>query len=142
MTYRRRHSSRRWERRASRFIFPAFVEHLEDPRQLLKEAARVAKNLFVEVPCEDNWGAGNDWRWNPEGHINYYTPRSIRFLVQSCGLQVHKQRVADWAFATYIFENGWLKGLMKIAIKRAAMLFPASDKVFTYNCTLVASRQP
>jgi SAM-dependent methyltransferase len=122
-------------------ILSHVVEHLENPRQLLKEAARVAKNLFVEVPCEDNWGAGNDWRWNPEGHINYYTPRSIRFLVQSCGLQVHKQRVADWAFGTYIFESGWLKGPIKYAIKRAAMLLPATGKAFTYNCTLVVSRQ-
>jgi len=117
------------------------VEHLENPRQLIQEAARVAKYVFIEVPCEDNRGAGKDWRWNPEGHINYYTPRSIRFLVQSCGLRVHKQRVADWTLATYIFENGLPKGLIKFGIKRLALHLPLSSKVFTYNCALVASAQ-
>jgi ubiquinone/menaquinone biosynthesis C-methylase UbiE len=122
-------------------ILSHVVEHLENPRQLLKEAARVAKHVFVEVPCEDTRTAGNDWRWNPEGHINYYTPRSIRFLVQSCRLRVHGQRLADWAFPTYIFEDGLSKGLMKFVIKRAAMPLPLSCKVFTYNCALVASQQ-
>ncbi len=122
-------------------ILSHVVEHLENPRQLLKEAARVAKNLFVEVPCEDNRGAGSNWHWNPEGHINYYTPRSIRFLVQSCGLRVHRQRVTDWALPTYIFENGLLKGLIKFGIKRLALPLPLSSKIFTYNCALVVSRQ-
>lgn len=120
-------------------ILSHVVEHLENPRQLLKEAARVAKHVFVEVPCEDSRGAGNDWHWNPEGHVNYYTPRSIRFLVQSCGLRVLKQQITDWALATYIFENGLLKGLMKFGIKRLALHLPLSSKIFTYNCTLVAS---
>ena len=122
-------------------ILSHVVEHLENPRQLLKEAARVAKHVFVEVPCEDNRGAGKDWRWNPEGHINYYTPRSIRFLVQSCGLRVHQQRIVDWALPTYIFENGLVKGLIKLGIKRLALPLPFSSKVFTYNCALVTSPQ-
>jgi SAM-dependent methyltransferase len=122
-------------------ILSHVVEHLENPRQLLKEAARVAKYVFVEVPCEDNRGAGSDWRWNPEGHINYYTPRSIRFLLQSCGLRVHKQQVADWGLATYIFENGLLKGLIKFGIKRLALPLPLSSKIFTYNCALITSQR-
>src|SRR5215472_17590154 len=122
-------------------ILSHVVEHLENPRQLIKEAARVAKHVFIEVPCEDNWGTGKDWHWNPEGHINYFTPRSIRFLVQSCGLRIHGQRITDWALKTYLFENGLAMGLIKLAIKRAALLVPASTRMFTYNCALVAFQQ-
>jgi SAM-dependent methyltransferase len=120
-------------------ILTHVVEHLENPRQLIKESARVAKYVYVEVPCEDNRGVGKDWLWNPEGHINYYTPRSIRFLVQSCGLHVHAQRTMDWALRTYIFENGPCLGVIKCAVKRTAMFLPIRHMLFTYNASIVAS---
>src|SRR5262249_54537236 len=54
------------------------IEHVEHPRQLLYEAARVAKYVFVEVPLEDTRRLPNDYVPNPVGHINFYSSRTIR----------------------------------------------------------------
>ena len=118
------------------------VEHLENPRQLIKEAARVARSVFIEVPLEDTRGAGKSWHKNPEGHINYYTFRSIRFLVQSCGLTLRKQRITDWAWSTYRFENGVAKGMIKFIVKRLALSIAPhlATKLFTLNLAITAAR--
>lgn len=74
-------------------ILSHVVEHLENPRATLYEAKRVARRVFVEVPCEHNMRLPADYAPNDHGHINFYTPKTIRHLVQSCGLDVKKQVV-------------------------------------------------
>ena len=46
------------------------VEHVEHPRQLLYEASRVAKYVFVEVPLEDTIRLPRDFVFDKVGHIN------------------------------------------------------------------------
>src|SRR5579883_3047211 len=64
------------------------VEHVEHPRLLLSEAARVARYVYVEVPLEHNRRLPQNFVWDSVGHINFYTAQTIRLLVQSCGLEV------------------------------------------------------
>ena len=95
------------------------VEHLEHPRQLLCEAARVGRHVFVEVPLEDHWRLPRDFVFDATGHINFFHAKSIRRLVQSCGLTVLAERVATPAREAYAHRRGgagiarfWVKQLL------------------------------
>lgn len=58
------------------------VEHLGDPRPLLKEARRVAGRLFASVPNED------EWPWQPRlapVHKRHYTRGEFEALLIECG---------------------------------------------------------
>jgi SAM-dependent methyltransferase len=103
------------------------VEHLEHPRSLLYEAARVGRHVFVEVPLEDHWRLPRNFAPDATGHINFYHARSIRRLVQSCALEVLAERVATPAREGYVYQYGragnarfWLKELALRAAPRLA----------------------
>jgi hypothetical protein len=72
--------------------------------RVLREAARVACWLVVEVPLERNAKLRGEFRWIDTGHVNFYDPVLIRQLIQSCGLAVVAERVTNpgraWAQAT------------------------------------------
>lgn len=68
------------------------LEHVEHPRRLLYEAARLAPHVFVEIPLEAtplrSALTRRDYRENAIGHINFYSAADIRMLVQSSGFRV------------------------------------------------------
>lgn len=123
-------------------ILSHVIEHVEHPRLLLAEAARIADYVFVEVPLEDRLGLPMDFQFKRLGHINFYTYKSVRRLLQSCGLQVLRQETTNPALATYQFRYGKVKGAAKHAIKEAAMrLFPRlASKCLTFHCPILATR--
>jgi len=98
-------------------ILSHVIEHVEHPRQLLYEASRVAKYLFVEVPLEDTARLPNDFVFNKVGHINFYSPRTIRLLIQSCNLNILNQIIRNPSKDTYTFAYG-RKGVIKYYIKQ------------------------
>ncbi len=74
------------------FIFPpvdavvAFevIEHLDDPRPLLRESRRVSGRLFASVPNEDKWP------WAPRlypAHKRHYTRGQLEALLNECDWQ-------------------------------------------------------
>jgi len=70
-------------------ILAHVLEHVEFERMLLREIRRVSKHLIIEVPCDYRYGV--DLRMKhflDYGHINMYTPTSLRFLVQSEGFKI------------------------------------------------------
>jgi len=70
-------------------ILAHVLEHVEFERMLLREIKRVSKHLVIEVPCDYRYGV--DLRMKhflDYGHINMYTPTSLRFLVQSEGFEI------------------------------------------------------
>jgi SAM-dependent methyltransferase len=69
-------------------ILSHVVEHVEYPRRLLYEARRVADYVFVEVPLEENGRAPRDYVDNGIGHINSYSHRTIRKLLQTSGFEI------------------------------------------------------
>lgn len=114
------------------------VEHLEHPRILLYEAARVGRHVFVEVPLEDHWRMPRDFALDATGHINFYDARSIRRLVQSAGLEVLGERVATPSREGLVFQHGaagnaryWVKELAR----RAAS--PLATRIWTYHGALL-----
>ena len=70
-------------------ILSHVLEHVEHERLLLRELKRVAKLCLIEVPID--YKEGVDVRINhflAYGHINMYTPTSLRYLLLTEGFKV------------------------------------------------------
>lgn len=70
-------------------ILSHVLEHVEHERLLLRELKRVAKMCVIEVPRD--YKAGVDTRikhFLAYGHINVYTPTSLRYLLYTEGFEV------------------------------------------------------
>jgi ubiquinone/menaquinone biosynthesis C-methylase UbiE len=117
------------------------VEHLEHPRQLIREASRVGKRLFIEVPLEQNLKTPKDFVFDRVGHINFYTPQTIRHLLQSCDLIVDDQVVAIHSKDVHIASQG-KRGAIDYEIKKYLLKFLPSLAVslFTYNSALICRK--
>ncbi|MGH2566906.1 MAG: class I SAM-dependent methyltransferase, partial [Bacteroidota bacterium] len=114
------------------------IEHVEYPRKLLYEAKRVAKYVFVEVPLEDTARLSENFIFDKVGHINFFSPKTIRRLIQSCNLEVLEQRVTNPSKSVYTFQKG-RKGLINYYIKEYLLrLLPGiATSVFTYHSSLI-----
>jgi SAM-dependent methyltransferase len=116
------------------------LEHVEHPRQLLREAARVASHVFVEVPLEDTWRLPRDFVPDPVGHINFYSAKSVRRLLQSCGLVVLEQRISHPPRATYEYRLGaggrWRYWIKELALRGLPGL---ATHLWTYHAALLCS---
>ncbi len=119
------------------------VEHVEHPRQLLHEAARVARYVFVEVPTEDISRRPRDYAPDHVGHINFFSPRTIRWLLQSCGLTVLRQVTTNPSKATYGYQTG-VRGLVHYEIKRLLLRWAprVATRHFCYHEALLATGRP
>ena len=122
-------------------ILSHVVEHVEHPRRLINEAARVAKHVFVEVPLEDMSRLRSDFVLDRVGHINFYSQRTIRWLLQSCGLRVLGQIVTNPSKGTYTYSSG-RKGLLHYYIKQILLtVLPGfATRHFCYHASLVCDR--
>jgi SAM-dependent methyltransferase len=110
------------------------IEHVEHPRQLLYEAARVGRHVFVEVPLEDTWRMPRDFALDSTGHINFFHAASIRRLLQSCEFEVLGECVGTPAREAYAQRRGvagharwWIK---ELALRLAPRL---ASRVWTYH---------
>lgn len=120
------------------------IEHVEHPRLLLNEAARVADRVFVEVPLEHNRGLPKNFVWDSVGHINFYTAKTIRLLVQSCGHEVLEQCETHPARRQYEYRLG-KKGIAAYLLKEWALRAAPSvaQTLWTYHSSLlIRSRRP
>lgn len=124
-------------------ILSHVLEHVEHPRLLLNEAARVSRHLFLEVPLEHNRRLPRDFVWDSVGHINYYTAQTIRLLVQSCGHEVVEQRETHPARRQYLYRLG-RKGNLAFALKDLGLrLAPhAAQRMWTYHSSLLVRPRP
>lgn len=125
-------------------ILSHVIEHLEHPRMALREAARVARHVYVEVPMEyalTNRRLRRDFALDATGHINFYNPMLIRLLVQSTGLRVLKQRVLHYTSKAYTRHKG-RRGLINYWIKDIALRISPrlATKVFNYHCGLLCAK--
>ncbi|MGV3686053.1 MAG: class I SAM-dependent methyltransferase [Daejeonella sp.] len=70
-------------------ILSHVLEHVEFERMLLREIRRVSKYVVIEVPRDYRYGVDKRMKhFLSYGHINMYTPTSLRFLVQTEGFEV------------------------------------------------------
>lgn len=116
------------------------LEHVEDPRSLLTECARVARRVLIEVPLELNLRTPRDFVWTDVGHINLFNLKLLRHLVQSCGLTVEQERIYCPSRAQSIFRKGWAAGSAVWALKASLLrLNPRlATTLLTYHGGLIA----
>ncbi|WP_246834062.1 class I SAM-dependent methyltransferase [Pedobacter sp. G11] len=82
------------------------LEHVEHERILLRELKRVSKYIVVEVPKDYRFGVDTRMKhFLDYGHINMYTPTSLRFLLQSEGLDILEDKVSMTAPETVKFNE-------------------------------------
>jgi SAM-dependent methyltransferase len=111
------------------------LEHVADPRSLLHEAARVASRVVIEVPLELHLRTRR-FRWDDTGHINVFNRRSIRYLIEGCGLTIKRERIYCPGRNVHAFFGG-RRGEAKWALKAAALHF-GGQAVFTYHYAALA----
>jgi SAM-dependent methyltransferase len=126
-------------------ILSHVVEHLEHPRLLLYQAARVADYVFVEVPLEDNDRLPADFALDPTtGHVNFYNRTTIRQLLQSSGLRVLTQSVTNQSRGVFTHSYGPIQGTIRHAARQLALRVapPLARRVFCYHSSLLATALP
>lgn len=65
------------------------LEHVEHPRLLLREIARVSNHQFFEVPIDFSFFVDKKIKhYLDYGHINIFTPALFKFLLKSEGFEV------------------------------------------------------
>ncbi len=119
-------------------ILSHVVEHVEHPRRLLNEAGRIANYILVEVPLEDTIRLPADYRFDAVGHINYYSPKTVRHLVQTCGFEVVKQIITNRSHSSYTFRSGargYIPYVAKETLLRLAPKF--ATLLFTYHSAML-----
>lgn len=116
------------------------VEHLEHPRILLWEAARVGAHVCIEVPLEHTVRLKEGTVYNPVGHINFFTAQTARMLLLSAGYEVIATRLANPERALLVYSQGRVKGTLHWLIRELGLkLMPGlASKVFVYHYAILA----
>lgn len=103
------------------------IEHLSDPFAFFKEVERILKpnGLFYyetgDVCCDEAVREGVNWDYiMPEGHLNYFSPKTLRMFCRKVGLSVdypvwyNSQRRVVWLMQRLgmldegeLFPCGW-----------------------------------
>ena len=122
-------------------ILSHVLEHVEYPRKLIYEAARVARNVFIEVPLEDNLKLSQDFVFDRVGHINFYNVKTIRRLVQSCGMRILGAHLSHSSRQSYAYRKGKWRGALSHLVKEASLrAWPRlAANLFTYHYSIVYS---
>ena len=76
-------------------ILTHVLEHVEHERILIRELKRISKFQVFEVPRDYKYGIDKRMKhFLDYGHINMYTPSGLRFLLQSEGLMIIKDKTS------------------------------------------------
>jgi len=118
-------------------ILSHVIEHVEYPRRLIHEAARVAEHVFVEVPLEDTIRLKRDFVPDKVGHINFYSAKTIRRLMQTCGLDVLHQTVTNPSKVVHTYQKG-KKGCFNYFVRECFLrILPGlASSVLVYHSSL------
>ncbi|MBI5094051.1 MAG: class I SAM-dependent methyltransferase [Candidatus Hydrogenedentes bacterium] len=125
-------------------ILSHVVEHLEYPERLLREASRVARLVFVEIPLEDNALAKLGIIPYGTGHLVYYSRKTLRALLARSDLTILGQTTVNSTYRQYLHLYG-RKGSVVFLAKQLALLVvpPLATRLMTFNCaTLCAPANP
>lgn len=86
----------------------AVLEHFSDPRLVISEVFRILRNgghLAIDVPNTQSLYQSltqSHWLWLiPPAHLQYFTPRSLRRLLEDSGFEIVKAR--SLSTTTYLF---------------------------------------
>lgn len=99
-------------------ILAHVLEHVEHERLLIRELKRVAKHLVIEVPRDYKFDVDKRLdHFLAYGHINMYTPTSLRFLLKSEGLDVLADKCSNITPEVTLFNEYVNRKVKKSFIK-------------------------
>jgi len=124
------------------------VEHLENPALAVREAARVARLLVLEVPCEkalsnfirttilrQEYSAARD-----AGHVQFWSPRSFeRFVEADCELEILARKRDLISREVELFGKTGRKKWKAVIKQCLKFLLPPSvyTRIFTTHTTVL-----
>jgi hypothetical protein len=125
------------------------LEHVPEPMSLLREAARVAPAVLVEVPLEDNRSARREEKRQEAariGHIQFFDRAAVLSLVRVAGLTVAAELSDPLPYAHHAFfadtradrATAAAKSVVRRAAWRAAPR--AAERLFTVHYACLARR--
>jgi SAM-dependent methyltransferase len=126
------------------------LEHVPDPAPLLREAARVADHVLVEVPLEDNRSAARPAKRAEAariGHLHALNRGDVRAWLDGAGLRVAGELSDPLPYAHHAFfatdAKGRATAAVKWAVRTAAWrISPAgSEKLFTVHYAVLTAHQ-
>ena len=96
----------------SGIVMCSFLEHEARPAELLDEAARTLRTdgcTVIKVPnyaCLNRRVLGSRWcGFHFPGHVNYFSPSSLREMVEFAGLRIVN---FGWSEHFFLSDNMWL----------------------------------
>ena len=102
-------------------ILSHVIEHVERPVPLLAEAARVAHEVLVEVPLEDNRSGrrpANLAESERIGHLHLFERSDVRALIAEAGLVVEAELTDPLPYAHHAFRAPRAKATAKWAVRK------------------------
>jgi len=82
------------------------IEHVEHPRQLLREIKRISRQQVFEVPIDFSFRVDEKFKhFEAYGHINIYTPALFNFLLYSEGFEILQNKHALYSRQVVDFQN-------------------------------------
>ena len=130
-------------------ILSHVLEHVPVPGPLLAEAARVAHEVLVEVPLEDNRSASRPAKREEAariGHLHAFSRADVRELVAGAGLVVQAELTDPLPYAHHAFfargAAARLTARAKWAVRAAAhrAMPRTAETLFTVHYALLARR--
>lgn len=98
------------------------LEHVEFERPFLEEIARVCETVYVEVPLELTLNIERSIRMAaPYGHLNFYTPATLRNMLETAGLEVVALKVWANSLEYEMHVSGAVKGRIANIIRNTAL---------------------
>ncbi len=117
-------------------ILSHVLEHVEHERILLRELKRVARHFVIEVPLDYRPGVDKRIKhFLAYGHINVYTPTSLRYLLNTEGFEVEDDLTSMiepevTRFNTYINQKKPKSLLTDLKINTEYTVKSALGKIF------------
>jgi SAM-dependent methyltransferase len=118
------------------------LEHVPDPAPLLRETARVAGTVLVEVPLERNLSGrrtASRERSSEAGHLEPLDRAALRALVEGAGLRVERELLDPLPREVHTFfadsPVSQARGLAKAALRRGVFRLSegAAERAFTLH---------
>ena len=136
-------------------ILSHVLEHVEFERLLLRELKRVSKFQIIEVPKDYRYGVDKRMKhFLGYGHINMYTPTSLRFLLRSEGFRILSDKLSMippevTKFGRFVRQKqtksflSTLKIDLEFIIKRVAgsILGKKKQEIFTNAYTVLTEKE-
>jgi SAM-dependent methyltransferase len=130
-------------------ILSHVLEHVPEPMLLLREAARVAPVVLVEVPLEDNRSARRDEKRAEAariGHVQFFDRTAVHALIRVAGLRLGGELSDPLPYAHHAFfaatPAARATAALKAGVRRAAWRAAprAAERLFTVHYACLARR--